>query len=659
MRASSPGLRHLSWAPPRPVAGTGFAPVGAPVRQAPGGPIRTARQRAPRARTTEGSRVSYDASSDHRPRGSRGRPQAPRHVHRLHRRARPAPPRLRGRRQLGRRGPRRLLRHDRGHAPRRRRRARSATTAAASRSTSSRARSKPAVEVVLTVLHAGGKFDGGGYAVSGGLHGVGVSVVNALSTRARGRGHARRLPLHRSPTRTASRSRTARTGARPPTRTGTTVTFWADDEIFETTDYDFETLSRRFQEMAFLNKGLTHRRCTTSASRPDRRRGRRRRPPTTTAARRHLPLRRRPRRLRQAPQRHARARATRRRSRSRPRTPSAASRVEVAMQWNGGYTESVYTFANTINTHRGRHPRGGLPRGAHHAGQQVRPRVEPAQGEGHQPHRRRHPRGPHRDRRRSSSASRSSRARPRPSSATPRRSRSCRRSSTSGSATGSSSNPAEASDIVRKAVRPRPARGWPPARPATWPAAQGPARVGRPARQAHRLPVDRPRRVRALHRRGRLRRRLGQGRPRLAVPGDPADPRQDPERREGAHRPGAEEQRGPGADHRARHRHPRRLRHREAALPQDRPDGRRRRRRPAHPHAAADAAVPLHAAAGRARPRLPRAAAAVQDQVARRGDSSYAYSDRERDAVIAAGRRRRARSCPRRTASSASRVSAR
>jgi DNA gyrase subunit B len=67
------------------------------------------------------------------------------------------------------------------------------------------------------------------------------------------------------------------------------------------------------------------------------------------------------------------------------------------------------------------------------------------------------------------------------------------------------------------------------------------------------------------------------------VPGDPADPRQDPQRREGPDRPGAEEQRGPGADHRARHRHPRRLRHRQAALPQDRADGRRRRRRPAHP----------------------------------------------------------------------------
>ena len=115
---------------------------------------------------------------------------------------------------------------------------------------------KPAVEVVLTVLHAGGKFGGGGYAVSGGLHGVGVSVVNALSTRVEVEVKPRR---RRGPHGLRVRRPTGplRSGARPPTSTGTTVTFWADGEIFETTHYDFETLSRRFQEMAFLNKGLT------------------------------------------------------------------------------------------------------------------------------------------------------------------------------------------------------------------------------------------------------------------------------------------------------------------------------------------------------------------------------------------------------------------
>ncbi|MFJ1546794.1 DNA topoisomerase (ATP-hydrolyzing) subunit B [Streptomyces sp. NPDC088246] len=114
---------------------------------------------------------------------------------------------------------------------------------------------KPAVEVVLTVLHAGGKFGGGGYAVSGGLHGVGVSVVNALSSRVsvevRTDGY-RWTQDYKLGVPTAPLARNEATD-----ETGTTVTFWADGDIFETTEYSFETLSRRFQEMAFLNKGLT------------------------------------------------------------------------------------------------------------------------------------------------------------------------------------------------------------------------------------------------------------------------------------------------------------------------------------------------------------------------------------------------------------------
>ncbi|MFD9288237.1 DNA topoisomerase (ATP-hydrolyzing) subunit B [Streptomyces sp. NPDC060030] len=114
---------------------------------------------------------------------------------------------------------------------------------------------KPAVEVVLTVLHAGGKFGGGGYAVSGGLHGVGVSVVNALSTRVsvevRTDGY-RWTQDYKLGVPTAPLARHEATE-----ETGTSVTFWADGDVFETTDYSFETLSRRFQEMAFLNKGLT------------------------------------------------------------------------------------------------------------------------------------------------------------------------------------------------------------------------------------------------------------------------------------------------------------------------------------------------------------------------------------------------------------------
>lgn len=113
---------------------------------------------------------------------------------------------------------------------------------------------KPAVEVVLTVLHAGGKFGGGGYAVSGGLHGVGVSVVNALSTKVsveiKTDGY-RWTQEYKLGVPTAPLAQHEATDEH-----GTSVTFWADPDIFETTDYSFETLSRRFQEMAFLNKGL-------------------------------------------------------------------------------------------------------------------------------------------------------------------------------------------------------------------------------------------------------------------------------------------------------------------------------------------------------------------------------------------------------------------
>ena len=117
---------------------------------------------------------------------------------------------------------------------------------------------KSTLEVVMTVLHAGGKFGGGGYTVSGGLHGVGMSVVNALSTKfvseVKRDGYKWR--------------QTYQNGGHPVTEverlekltehdhTGTTQTFWADGDIFETTDYDFETLRLRFQQMAFLNKGL-------------------------------------------------------------------------------------------------------------------------------------------------------------------------------------------------------------------------------------------------------------------------------------------------------------------------------------------------------------------------------------------------------------------
>uniref|UniRef100_UPI003898EBC5 DNA topoisomerase (ATP-hydrolyzing) subunit B n=1 Tax=Actinomyces bovis TaxID=1658 RepID=UPI003898EBC5 len=114
---------------------------------------------------------------------------------------------------------------------------------------------KPTVEVVMTILHAGGKFGGGGYAVSGGLHGVGISVVNALSTRVdtevRRQGHVWRMSFG-----DGGKPQTPLIKAEATEATGTTQVFYPDPEIFETVVFDYETLRRRFQQMAFLNKGL-------------------------------------------------------------------------------------------------------------------------------------------------------------------------------------------------------------------------------------------------------------------------------------------------------------------------------------------------------------------------------------------------------------------
>lgn len=113
------------------------------------------------------------------------------------------------------------------------------------------------VETVMTKLHAGGKFGGGGYAVSGGLHGVGISVVNALSTRVdievRRQGfHWTQTYIDQRPSAPLKKGRAMDEGE----STGTSVTFWADPQIFDAIEYDFETLRARFQQMAFLNKGL-------------------------------------------------------------------------------------------------------------------------------------------------------------------------------------------------------------------------------------------------------------------------------------------------------------------------------------------------------------------------------------------------------------------
>ncbi|RJL32163.1 DNA topoisomerase (ATP-hydrolyzing) subunit B [Bailinhaonella thermotolerans] len=203
---------------------------------------------------------------------------------------------------------------------------------------------RPAVEVVLTVLHAGGKFDGKSYAVSGGLHGVGVSVVNALSTRLEveicREGHVWRQQYANSKP-VAPLSKDEETA-----ETGTTVTFWPDEEIFETTVWSFETLSRRFQEMAFLNRGLT---ISIRDERADM---------VTTEDEGAEAT------VKEATYHYADGIADFVRHLNAKKEAAHQSviefgaegegiSVEIAMQWNQSYSESVYTFANTINTAEG------------------------------------------------------------------------------------------------------------------------------------------------------------------------------------------------------------------------------------------------------------------------------------------------------------------
>jgi DNA gyrase subunit B len=192
----------------------------------------------------------------------------------------------------------------------------------------------PGIQVAFTQLHAGGKFEGKVYAVSGGLHGVGAAVVNALSYKLdvevhkngfvwrQAYDHAKPGPLRKG---------------EPTNRTGSTVSFWPDPEIFESVELSFETIYRRLQEMAFLNRGLT------ISLRDERAQDEEAREVTFLYKGgiadfvRHL---------------------------NATKSPihktvvefiaeSDNMALEIAMQWNESYGESVYTFANTINTHEG------------------------------------------------------------------------------------------------------------------------------------------------------------------------------------------------------------------------------------------------------------------------------------------------------------------
>ncbi|AYW77778.1 DNA gyrase, B subunit [Propionibacterium acidifaciens F0233] len=194
--------------------------------------------------------------------------------------------------------------------------------------------------LVLTVLHAGGKFGGGGYKVSGGLHGVGSSVVNALSERFRA--DVRRDGYHWAqdyvlgePTGPVERLESS-------TTTGTTITFHPSAEIFETTNFSFETLATRFREMAFLNKGLQIEITDLRAGHVDEDGS-----PLHEVFRFDRGL------VDYVNYLNGSREALSPVIDVEAHSAELGMGVEVAMQWNSGYTTSLHTFANAINTQEG------------------------------------------------------------------------------------------------------------------------------------------------------------------------------------------------------------------------------------------------------------------------------------------------------------------
>jgi DNA gyrase subunit B len=194
---------------------------------------------------------------------------------------------------------------------------------------------KPAVEVVLTVLHAGGKFGGGGYAVSGGLHGVGASVVNALSTDLKVQvardgflwSQEYKIGVPQAPL----------VKGKKADYTGTTIEFKPDGSIFETVEFEYETLRARFQQMAFLNKGLG---ITLTDERSDKTDSYK----YTRGLVDYVEFLNASKKIEIVHDEIISLEAE---------TSKKDMSIEVAMQWTNAYTESVHTYANTINTHEG------------------------------------------------------------------------------------------------------------------------------------------------------------------------------------------------------------------------------------------------------------------------------------------------------------------
>ncbi|MEY4558078.1 MAG: topoisomerase (ATP-hydrolyzing) subunit [Actinomycetota bacterium] len=194
---------------------------------------------------------------------------------------------------------------------------------------------KPAVEVVLTVLHAGGKFGGGGYAVSGGLHGVGASVVNALSTKLFVEVHREGFIWRQSYSIGVPDAPLAK--GEKTERTGTTIEFVPSPEIFETVVFDYETLRQRFQQMCFLNKGLR-------ISLKDERDGQNDTYCYEKGLSDYVEYLNSAKKVEVV---HDEIISI------ETENDEKNMSVEIAMQWTTGYNEGVHTYANTINTHEG------------------------------------------------------------------------------------------------------------------------------------------------------------------------------------------------------------------------------------------------------------------------------------------------------------------
>ena len=227
----------------------------------------------------------------------------------------------------------------------------------------------PTVQVVMTQLHAGGKFDSESYAVSGGLHGVGISVVNALSTRMETEVIRDGYIWYQN----FDYAKPADLIQGKKTRgSGTTQRFWPDPEIFETTEFKFDTIARRLREMAFLNKGLTitlvdkrvseeeleaealaQEAASESAAAVSESEGADSQQETKAKPKERRKVFHYPNGLRDYVDTLNKSKTIIHPSIVSFEASGQGHEVEIAMQWNSGYSESVHTFANTINTIEG------------------------------------------------------------------------------------------------------------------------------------------------------------------------------------------------------------------------------------------------------------------------------------------------------------------